>query len=126
MNLHDVIAAVVRIPSERKLRRNLSLVQLVAESGFSEHADNIGVAEIRNALLAEPHRVEEWHLYSGDKRTSSGWWLMQYGGEYVVGYHPGVGKRGKESRESFGDSATACATFIVREVAGISQSSASR
>jgi hypothetical protein len=68
-----------------------------------------------SAYLAEhPDLVDAWLGYSGDKRASSGWYLVEKpAGTFEVGYYP------SGNRLAFTDRGRACAEFIIREIRSI-------
>lgn len=86
------------------------MITLLHEAGYFDHHTQVSVAAVRAHLAKVPELVNDWINYSADKRASSGWYLNENG---TVGYYPD----GPESR--YNDIATACAEFIVRELADI-------
>jgi hypothetical protein len=78
--------------------------------------EEITVEGVMTVLDADPQLIEEWHRWSEDKRTSSGWFLAFENGAHVVGHVP------DGYRLTFADAASACADFIVKEIQEISGS----
>lgn len=118
MKLNDVITHLVSLPHEFNRLGNISFHELLNESGYLNFSEEILVENIREALIEQPQRIDEWAQYSEDKRSSSGWYFRaESEGAYVVGYYPD--SREKNTRSPFEDRATACAAFIKHEVEDI-------
>jgi hypothetical protein len=102
-------------------RRGVSVVQLVRESGYG----GADAASLRGAveeqLRTHPELIDDWLTYSGDKRTSSGW-FFEDDDEVVVGYFDVT--RGRSHEQQFADRLQACAEFIMREVDSIQRRTA--
>lgn len=115
MNLTEVIAKLIHLPREFKMRGNVSIFSLLKESGYFEVHNLISPEEIRSALAIEPEYVDEWLAYSEDKRTSQGWYFLRdEGGGYVVGYFNSLS--GDKLRTKYVDQLEACTNFIKKEV----------
>jgi hypothetical protein len=110
----DIVAKICALPVQFKFRGNVSIVQLVAESGYHTDPDALSVAAVSAHLHENPDLIDAWLMYSEDKRTSSGWYVSQRStGTFEIGYHPAG------ERISVSGRAPACAEFIVREVRSI-------
>jgi hypothetical protein len=70
-----------------------------------------------DVLRRHPKLVDEWQLWSEDKRVPSGW-VFSRGEESEVFFFPGG------ERLRFRDQVEACAEFIVREIGSLSASEA--
>ncbi len=113
--MNDQLASdLVRIPLTFRERGNISVVSLLIEIADQEP---ISVAPLWKALKASPDLVDEWVSYSEDKRTSEGWFLIDRGSYWEVGYLAPRGKGAKSLR--FQDRMEACATFASNELEGI-------
>jgi hypothetical protein len=107
------VARICSIP--RDFRAGLgSAAQLVALSGYRGVRDMLTAAELVDYLQTPPTLVEDWHIWSQDKRTSDGWCLSFHSAGGSIGY---VGRTDPEVQ--FPSHAEACAQFIVRELASI-------
>jgi hypothetical protein len=107
------LAKIGSIP--RDFRAGLgSPAQLVARSGYRSVGPTLTAAELVEFLQADPTLVEDWYIWSQDKRTSTGWYLSLYPAGGSIGY---VGRADPELR--FASHVEACAEFIVRELASI-------
>src|SRR5574338_522712 len=78
---------IVQIPRTFQIRRNVSVVGLLKQTGYFELHDQLSVSDIREALARDPACVQEWMQYCSDKRTSSGWYIRLNDEElYQIGY----------------------------------------
>lgn len=109
----DVVADVCEIPV-RLIRGDVSVWKLVDESGYRHSPMILSVEAVSSYLAQHPGLVDAWLGYSADKRTSSGWYIVEKSaGTFEVGDYP------KGRREYFTDRDRACAEFIIREVRSI-------
>ena len=53
----------------------LSLRDALARVNYAEIRPELNVAGLRELIARQPTLVEEWYLYSADKRTTGGWYL---------------------------------------------------
>jgi hypothetical protein len=110
----DVIARICDLPVQFKTRENVSVLQLLEDSGYREAPSKLTAESVSKYLYGHPDLTEAWFAYSEDKRTSSGWYLVQRSGDaFEIGYIP------KGERISIEGRVPACAEFIVREVRAI-------
>ena len=111
---HDAIAAICEFPAVLK-SSGLSIRETLSAIPYDKVRSNLTVSDLREYLRAHPGTIDSWRRYSADKRTSSGWYLVSESA-WFVGY---IGSDRGAAAESFDDPATACATFILRELDGI-------
>lgn len=105
-----IVTRVCDMPVQLKARGNVSMMQLLLESGFIESSEVLTPRAVSDYLSQHEHLVEAWTMLSQDKRSSSGWYFKELSdGSYEVGYYP------DGPRFSFSDRVQACAEFIVRE-----------
>jgi hypothetical protein len=110
----DDVARVCEIPVEFKARGDVSLIQLVRESGFEAKHVNLTVAALCEYLRDKPALIDAWFGYSEDKRASSGWYIRQRpNGQFEVAFFP------KGESLITADRALACAEFVLREILAI-------
>jgi hypothetical protein len=110
----DVVAKVCDLPVQFRARGNVSVVQLLEESGYRAAPETLSVAAVSAHLHKHPDLIEAWFMYSEDKRTSSGWYISQRSnGVFEIGQYP------EGERISASGRVPACAEFIVREVRSI-------
>lgn len=118
MNLHKVINNILHIPHDFHKSNNISIYTLLKESGYFEIYSLVSVEDIRAALVSEPWCVEEWLIYSEDKRCNSGWYFIKTKKhKYFVGYYPS----GDGLCTTYDNHLDACAVFIKWEIEDIRQ-----
>lgn len=118
MNLHKVIIEITHVPRNLHRLNSVSIYTLLKESGYFETHSLVSIGDIRAALELEPRCVEEWLVYSEDKRCDSGWYFMQTEkNKYVVDYYP----PGDKAYITYDDPLDACAAFIMKEIEDIKQ-----
>ncbi len=106
-----IVEKVCRIPTLLRDEQDKSFADHVKDSGYLERPDALNVDDVAAHLRAHPDLVESWLTYSGDKRSSPGWYFSELRDRrYEVGYFPGGTPR------EFSDAASACAEFIRREL----------
>ncbi len=105
---------VCELPVHYETRGDVSMVQLLRESGFIESPDALTLSTVSEYIRQHMHLIEAWTMLSESKRTDSGWYLLEKpDGSLEVGYYP------DGPRHSFSDRVQACAEFIVREAKAI-------
>ncbi len=93
-------------------RGNVSILDLLKASGSIENHGAIAEEQLRSVFEANPELVRPWFIYSEDRRTGYGYYLLppgvtpNKGTDWVVGYYP----RGED--EHFPDGPSACARFV--------------
>jgi len=110
----DTVFKVCSMPRNFKASGNKSMIQLLNESGYGEHKNSIAQDDIMRCLVSRSDLVEDWEVYSEDKRTSAGWYLLHEESVWTVGYARSGGGREKEHKYSSG--LEACAVFIINEL----------
>lgn len=109
MSANEVVERVCRLPGEF-YGGTRSMSQLLEESGVTSCMALLTVSNIKGYFTAYPDLIEQWLLWSANKRVTSGWYFKRDGNNFVVGFYP----RGEVL--TLGDAAVACAEFVVREV----------
>ena len=107
MEFQKALRSVCLAPSAF-YRGGISFAQLLRDSGGSK--SSLSKQAIVQILEVEPSLIDDWLLWSMNKRVSSGWYFTKEDNDYLVGFYP-VGER-----FTFQDAAVACAEFILREV----------
>jgi hypothetical protein len=117
--MKNVILKICSIPRDFYTHTDKSIVQLLEESGFIKYKDLISKSEIINQLKEHPSFIDDWSNYSGDKRTSKGWYLLNNDdGTWIVGYYDSnnhLNNRRKQEKIIDSDY-EACAEFVLAEV----------
>lgn len=112
--IKDSIEKIMHLSYDYRTRRNVSPLTLLKESGYVELHRQINEEEIAAMLNLHPHLVNEWLVWSENKRTGERVWTFSKfeDGGYLVGYST----QSKESEEiNTTDEFKACAAFIKRE-----------
>ena len=117
MQISNTLNGLVSLPRKFNSVGNMSIYNLLKETGYFEIHDKISVESIRNTLAKSPESVEDWILYSEDKRSSSGWYFKQEDNQrYIVGF---LGGKGNSSHDEYSNRLEACAIFIKHEIDNI-------
>ncbi len=110
------ISKVCSIARNLKIYQNKSVIQLLKESGYFENSSSITIEDIEQYLIDHPSYVNDWINFSSDKRTSEGWYFLQEGPDWIVGYLEDTTNGFARIREEkFPSSIKACAVFIMKE-----------
>jgi hypothetical protein len=109
--LSSVISAIGRMPTEFRSRGDVSMMQLLSDSGYLASQSAITIELLINHFVEHPEAVDAWLRLSWDNRGWPSWYLQDPQSEnsrgmWVVGFHPG------EHREYFERGADACAVFV--------------
>lgn len=95
-------------------RGNLSPRAIVESSGYRTHRPSITLKDLFTYLKANPGLVDEWWMYSDNKRTSSGWFFD------LPNRRIGYFERGHSSQEEMFEGTTqACAAYVQHELDSI-------
>jgi hypothetical protein len=85
-DLTGIIASVIQIPRNHYDLGNVSMYSLLANSGYLEFPTEISEDDILQGLQIHPECIQDWRVYSEDKRTT-GWYLKEpSSGCYGIGY----------------------------------------
>jgi hypothetical protein len=105
----DGLRAILSIGHDTSLRgAGLSLRDALARSGYGRVRETFEAKDLVPLMRAEPELVLQWLMYSQDKRTRGGWYLVE-GSE--------IGRVGvPESVERFPSMEEATAEYVVREL----------
>jgi len=108
MKLIDVMTKICEIPIDFERRQDVSMLQLMAESGYPRHRREITEPNIQSYLKTHPELIDAWERYSDDQRCSPSW---AFRGK-TVAY---IGSSGRpESEQLYPDAIMACAAFVKR------------
>jgi hypothetical protein len=87
----------------------LSLRDALAQVGYGNVRKDLNVEELKGLIAQQPNLIEEWDLYSADKRTTGGWYLNAARRE--------IGQiECAESVEQFATPEEAVAEYVLREL----------
>jgi YD repeat-containing protein len=111
MDSEALLSRICRLPQEFRHRGDVSMANLLRESGYADAPRMITEELLERYFRANADAIDAWLLLSMDQRSSSGWYLLepsQEAGQWTVSYH----ENGRRSREtSYDDDAKACAVF---------------
>ena len=111
----DVVTKVCAVPSDLHQRGDVSVVRLLQESGYEAVRGAVSAPAIQQHLETHPHLIDEWAVYSNDKRRSSGWYFDD--SRYSTGHFSSAAGRTRE--QVFSERSRACAEFIKHELDSI-------
>lgn len=117
MTISETIANIIYLPRNFDSIGNVSVYSLLQNSGYFEMYDLVTEDAIREMLLTQPERMDEWMLFSEGKRVSSGWFIKKGAKGYQIGYFPA--NNICDQPINYLDKAAACAAFIKREIEDI-------
>jgi hypothetical protein len=111
-----IIEAICRMPAEYERRGNVSMIELLRESGYLKADWELTEVLLQTYLSEHPEAIEAWLAESRDQRVSEGWYLQDpeatgIRGRWLVGYYP------NGPRMNYSDGVRACAAFIKQYVA---------
>ena len=100
---------ILEIGHETSLRGSgWSLREALARTRYRELRPQFGPADLLPIIARQPSFIEQWVLYSEDKRTSGGWYLLENGE---------IGRVGDpKARVQYGSQEEAVAEYVVREL----------
>jgi len=118
--MHEtVVESLCDMPAAFRTRRDVSMVALIAESGYLTCADDVTEEEIERHLRAKPDLVKQWVEHSEDQRCTPARFLELPDGtdtqpdQCIVGCVEENGSRSE--KKGFSDPFAACAYYIKRE-----------
>ncbi len=114
--MSDVISKICSLPRDFNSNHDKSILQILKESGYIGHEDSIAKDDIKGYLISHPDLIEDWEIYSLNKRTSTGWYLVHGDSSWTVGF---LNIGGREKEEHFSSEFEACAIFIINELTEI-------
>ena len=118
MKNNDIVAKICSLPEQLERVNDKSLVQLLKDTGVKKSKEAISVEGLKNYLRNNAGLVENWLLYSMNKRIDEGWYFEKENKvTYIVGYLFKNTSRKEELKYS--DAIQACAIFIHNELADI-------
>jgi hypothetical protein len=112
MSGESVVERACRLPRDFHELGNLSTFDLVRQSGYLDLPETLASEAAADFLRRNPSLVEDWLIWSSDKRVGSGWAFYEKSGGYIVELVPA----GKDKKLVFADKFLACAEYVVREL----------
>jgi hypothetical protein len=113
MNKTSIIKNIIFLPKQFSTG-NDSVYFLLKESGYFELYNQISERDIFEILIQYLECIDQWLIFSSDKRCNSGFYFTQNdSGKYIVGY---LSIEGNKKTTEYLDKFEACAAFIKQEV----------
>ena len=106
----SIIKEIIKIPITMK-KSNKSIYDLLLDLGCKENSDSLTKLSLANELKSKPNYLNESILYSENKRTNEGWYILAKEGVFEVAY---LGDNTKIF--VFKSAYEACAFFIKNEI----------
>jgi len=117
MNTDNLIQTIIELPRQFYKSGDKSIRTLLKESGYFETFDKITENNIANKLQASIEIINDWILWSENKRSSSGWAFFESNNKhYIVEY---ISNGTKSDTHEYSDKRIAYAAFIKREIESI-------
>lgn len=117
MDINNVINDLLEIPQRFK-GTNQSVYKLLEATGYFGVFDRINEKDILNSLMKKQHLVDEWLLWSENKRSVSGWYFKRESdNKYIIGYFSN--QNINIPQIEYSDAKEACANFIKKEIEDI-------
>ncbi|MCF8254570.1 MAG: hypothetical protein K9H61_07640 [Bacteroidia bacterium] len=113
MTKETCIEKVCNLPLDFKISGKSTLT-LLYESNYYDLYNSLSQQDIKEYLLRNKDLINKWVIFSEDKRTSEGYYLMLDGEKHFVGSLEKIGK--EPYAKSFTTKEEACAEFILLEI----------
>jgi len=113
MEINDTINKIILLPRLFNNLKDVSICELLKETGYFEFYNKITEELIYEKLSQFVECVNEWILYSEDKRTGSGYYIIQEGKYFLIGYFDG---KEKLMKKKYTNKIEACAFYIKNEI----------
>lgn len=118
MNLDNTIDKIIYLPKEFSKKGDTSIYDLLKKSGYFEKFNQISEDKILKAVKENPLCINDWLLWSENKRSDSGWYFKKYSdNKYAVGNL--ISGKGNIQEIEYSDASVACAAFIKKEIEDI-------
>lgn len=111
----EQLEPICRVARDASLRGvGDSLRDLIQKSGYEEMRPQLSQSVLAAYIMSHPELIRQWQLYSQDKRTSGGWYLLADHSGWEVGRF--VAGQGRRDQQRFDSGTDACADYILREL----------
>ncbi|GEM_PF-2233523 len=81
-DIKKCIRDIVHFPYMCKELHNISGTEIFKRTNYTKFYENIYIEDIYNELRKRKQLIDEWLLYSGDKRCTPSWGMQKYQTEY--------------------------------------------
>lgn len=121
----EVVEAVCMMPVMFKSLGNISMIDLLVQSGYRSSPGSVTAARIRRHLRAHPELLDPWLFHSEDQRCSPAWFLAEPGNPSGNESSWAVGLMTENaeviSLKRFSNRTAATAHYIMRQAENLSQ-----
>lgn len=115
MKNNSIIAEICSLPKQLEQVKNKSIIQLLEELDVDRKNLKKSIEDIKSYLKDNSALIENWLVYSMNKRTTKGWYFNKENrNKYIVGYFSNNVRKKKELK--YTDAANACAFFMYNEL----------
>jgi hypothetical protein len=113
-----IIYLILNLAKKFNNQREKSFRQLLEETNYFKIQHQIKEKDILETVNKYPEVLLSWMQWSANKRVTSGWFLIEENGEYIVSYYPH-----SEANQTLKtrDGHKACAYFILKEIDGLKE-----
>jgi len=116
VSIKDTIKDVVLLPNLFNKLGNRSIYDLLKDTGYFNLFNQINEGDIKKILKKNTSCVNDWLLYSENKRTDGGYFFQKdENDKYVVSFFDSK-KQKFENRKIYTDKMQACSLFIKMEI----------
>ena len=117
-NVNSIIENIIKIPIEMQENRDSNLLEIFTNSKYCDYYNSITESGIKRYLSINSDHINQWLVYSEDKRTDKGYFIVSKNEEYLVGFCDIYSGNTIEIIEAYHKSqiADACAKFIKLEL----------
>jgi hypothetical protein len=107
-NSESALGQILRVGRESSIRgAGISIQAALTNARYKELRTTFSPSDLIPMIHADPTLVRDWLLYSQDKRTSGGWYLLESGE---------VAQVNSQGRLQFPSIQVAVAEYVVREL----------
>lgn len=110
MKYDDTIAKICRMPRDFGTRGDVSMDQLLQESGYTQCREQITEDLIREYVDTHRENIAAWQRYSDDQRCSPSWFFRNK----TIGHVATLGRI--ELEKEYLSEVEACAAYIKRMI----------
>lgn len=124
-NTAELVKNVCEMPKKFEALSNVSMIDLIAQSGYISSPQSLTEARIRRFLSDHPSCVQEWLIHSENQRCSPAWFLSELGSHSVNDKRWEVGYFAVDCsvtlQKEFSDQISATAHYIKMEAQALAR-----
>lgn len=116
----DLIEKIIKIPRIFNSSTDISIYDLLKNTGYFENTDKISHDLIKKYLESNTYYIDDWIFYSEDKRCETGWYIIKNNiNKFTVGY---MDNNGNDKYIEYDNIIDACSNYIINEIDNIKNS----